>query len=69
MTLPKLPIKVIPYAEYLKLANLFREAVSHLDWCGYGDQFESECARKDKLPQRLFAMQTRVDKILEVNGE
>lgn len=59
--------KVIPLEEYKKLAELFKEAVNHLDYCGYGDNWERECAMVDKLPQRLDKMVERVDKILELN--
>ena len=35
------------------LRSLLKEAYRHLEWIGYGDSYESECARDDKLPQRL----------------
>lgn len=59
--------KVIPLEEYIKLAKLFQEAASHLDYCGYGDEYERSCAKDDKLPQRIERMRSRIDKILEMN--
>lgn len=60
--------KVIPLEEYILLAKLFQEAVAHLEYCGYGDNYERECADADKLPQRLERMSKRVDKIFELNN-
>lgn len=28
-------------------------AHNHLEYCGYGDQWERECAREAKLPARI----------------
>ncbi len=39
-----------------QLKALFIEAANHLEWCGYGDSYERECARDDKLPQRIEEM-------------
>lgn len=36
--------------------NLFKAlqlAVEHLEWTGYGDSWERECATFSKLPERL----------------
>ena len=60
-------VKVIPLTEYKKLAELFQEALAHLEFCGYGDSYERECAREDKLPQRLEKMEKRVQEILNLN--
>jgi len=60
-------VKVIPLTEYKKLAELFQEALAHLEFCGYGDSYERECAREDKLPQRLEKMEKRVQEILTLN--
>ena len=60
-------VKVIPLTEYKKLADLFQEALAHLEYCGYGDSYERECAREDKLPQRLEKMEKRVQEILTLN--
>ena len=40
-----------------ELIKLFNEAVSHLEYCGYGDAWERECAEYKNLPERLEAMQ------------
>lgn len=61
--------KVVPFSEYKQLALLFQEAVAHLEFCGYGDKYERECARDDKLPERLEKMTGRIDKILELNSD
>lgn len=39
-----------------RLAKGLKEAVAHLDYCGYGDNWERECANDDKLPERLDAL-------------
>lgn len=62
-------VKVISFSEYKSLVKLFQEAVAHLEYCGYGDAWERECADVDKLPQRLERMVRRTDKILELNNE
>ncbi len=51
-----------------ELIELFGEAVLHLEYCGYGDSYERECAREDKLPQRLNAMLEYL-KTMEVKSE
>lgn len=28
-------------------------AQNHLDYCGYGDNYERDCARSDKLPELI----------------
>jgi hypothetical protein len=35
------------------LSDALDDATAHLEYCGYGDEYEKECARDDKLPQRL----------------
>ena len=60
-------VKVIPPTEYKKLAILFQEAVAHLEYCGYGDSYERDCAKEDKLPERLEKMNVRIDQILKLN--
>lgn len=62
-------LKVIPLTEYKKLAELFQEALAHLEFCGYGDTYERECARDDKLPQRLKHMDIHIRQILQMNKE
>jgi hypothetical protein len=39
-----------------ELAEGLKEAVAHLDYCGYGDNWERECATYSKLPERLDAL-------------
>jgi len=36
-----------------KLAEALAEAASHLDYCGYGDKWERECAYSSKLPEKI----------------
>lgn len=38
-----------------EIAEALQAAVEHLDYCGYGDSYERECAREDKLPEKLEA--------------
>ncbi len=33
-----------------------RDMASHLDYCGYGDNWERECADASKLPERVAAL-------------
>jgi hypothetical protein len=35
------------------LAKALKEAIDHLDYCGYGDSWERECAHDSGLPDRL----------------
>jgi len=35
--------------------SLLLEAMEHLEYCNYGDKWESECADAAKLPERLEA--------------
>jgi hypothetical protein len=37
------------------LAEALQEAAQHLDYCGYGDKWERECAYEAKLPQKIEA--------------
>lgn len=50
------------YARHLKtqkavpvLLEALKEAREHLDWCGWGDSYERECARADGLPEKIDA--------------
>lgn len=38
-----------------KLATVLEEAEQHLDYCGYGDKWERECAEASKLSERIAA--------------
>jgi hypothetical protein len=42
-------------ANYKQVYDALVEAESHLDYCGYGDSWERECARHDNLPEKLQA--------------
>lgn len=39
-----------------KLLAALKDAVEHLEYCGYGDSWERECAYSEKLPERLNAV-------------
>ena len=47
----------------IAVEDLFVEAAQHLEYCSYGDSWERECAREDKLPERVQAM------LKEIGGE
>jgi len=53
--------------EYKRLATLFSEAASHLDYCGYGDRWERECAKD--LPERIEAELKRIEEILKASED
>ena len=36
-----------------ELKNLLAEAIFHLDYCGYGDSWERECARDSGMIKRM----------------
>lgn len=40
-------------AQMLYLA--LKEATEHLEYCGYGDSWERQCAYSEKLPEKLEA--------------
>jgi len=35
------------------LYEALRDAEQHLEYCGYGDRYERECARDEKLPEKI----------------
>lgn len=37
------------------LLNALQAAERHLEWCGYEDNYERECAREQKLEKRITA--------------
>ena len=37
------------------LREALEAAEQHLDYCGYGDQWERICARLEKLPEKIRA--------------
>ncbi len=38
-----------------QLLDALRKAQQHLEYCGYGDKWERECATSDKLPELIEA--------------
>ena len=36
-----------------KLGEALKDASEHLDYCGYGDSWERECAVHQELPKRV----------------
>ncbi len=36
------------------VVQMLREAEEHLDYCGYGDNYERKLARETKLKERIF---------------
>ncbi len=42
------------YEHYIdELYSTLEKAASHLDYCGYGDNWERECAREQGLPELI----------------
>ena len=37
------------------LLEALHDAQDHLDYCNYGDNWERECAREAKLPEKIEA--------------
>lgn len=44
-----------------ELLKALQKAQAHLEYCGWGDSWERECANEDKLPAKI---QTAIDKAL-----
>ena len=44
------------------LLEALREAQGHLEYCGYGDKWERECAKEAKLEQKIQAAIDAADK-------
>lgn len=38
-----------------QLTEALKAASDHLDYCGYGDKWERECAYEEKLPGQIEA--------------
>ena len=36
-----------------ELKGALEDAEEHLDYCGWGDSYERECARDEKLPEKI----------------
>jgi len=47
--------------DWKELVKLFEEMAYHLDYCGYGDSWERECADASRLPERVSLMQDKLD--------
>lgn len=48
-----------------ELLKALIEAEKHLDWIGYGDKYERECAMEQNLPARLECTIEKYSHILE----
>jgi hypothetical protein len=46
------------------LYNALDSAKSHLEYCGYGDAWERECAEEQKIPEFVEAVMERAKKFL-----
>lgn len=56
---------MITRLQFESLLAALEDAVSHLEYCGYGDSWERECADDQKLPEKLDNAIERANKILE----
>ncbi len=45
------------------LLDALKAASDHLDYCGYGDSWERECAYESKLPQQIEEAIKNADQI------
>ena len=45
-----------------EILELLTEAEQHLEYCGYGDNWERECADASKLPERLSTVIAKYSK-------
>lgn len=46
---------VVPWELVSQLFEALEAAESHLDYCGYGDAWERECAKQEKLQEKVEA--------------
>ena len=53
-------------ADALRVA--LRAAEQHLEYCGYGDKWERECAKSAKLPEQIANALTAYDALIEPKG-
>jgi hypothetical protein len=44
-----------------ELYDVLKEAEAHLDYCGYGDSWERECAKASRLEERIAAALARYE--------
>ena len=54
-----------PYDVIEELISALKAASEHLDYCGYGDSWERECAQSSKLPQQIESALTAGKEFLE----
>ena len=59
--------KSITYNSYKELYDALVLAYNHLEWCGYGDKYERECARDERLSQTLATAILNAEKLLKEN--
>lgn len=45
--------------------DALKDAEFQLDYCGYGDSYERECARESKLPEKIESALARGAALLE----
>lgn len=55
----------VPFEEYKALFDAFEEAKTHLEWTGYGDSWERECAYDGNLPQTIDKAYEMASAIIE----
>lgn len=59
-----LTITPVEFELLQEVTSALADAVSHLEYCGYGDSWERECARDDGLPDRLASILEKSEKFL-----
>lgn len=59
--LTSIVIATAPLSLAKELQKVLADASAHLDFCGYGDKWERECARESKLEERIEAVLTRAN--------
>lgn len=47
-----------------ELRDALEAAKHHLEYCGYGDRWEADCAREEKLQEKIEAALKRADEEL-----
>ena len=49
-----------------RLYNALKEAQDHLDFCGYGDSYERECAKSEHLEEHIETALTNYERFFIV---
>ena len=49
----------------IELYEALQKAEQHLSYCGYGDTWERECAREDKLEERISTALIKTEKLFK----